>query len=274
MLPMDAWRQRGQAPPLVLLHHQNYRDTSHHGSAPLSPNAEELDEETANHKKFRQLKLGHTHDTRHPDGESAKATMGHWLRIWDPLAAIKHSQAASRSSTNADSDKHAQLVFPSTHGPQQLADNSQTLDRHLPCSVVTFIVKSCRNLSYLRQVFVVCLLASAALAIPGGYGGGGHGGGGGGGGGYGGGGYNRPTPYAFDYGVSAGYNNFGHSEKGNGYGGVHGGYWVNLPDGRVQRVSYVADYSGYHPVVTYSGKAHYPASYGYGHGGGGGGGYH
>ncbi|XP_063862999.1 uncharacterized protein LOC135102141 [Scylla paramamosain] len=87
----------------------------------------------------------------------------------------------------------------------------------------------------LNSVFVVCLLASAALAIPGGYGGGGHGGGGGGGGGYGGGGYNRPTPYAFDYGVSAGYNNFGHSEKGNGYGGVHGGYWVNLPDGRVQR---------------------------------------
>ncbi|KAK8398530.1 hypothetical protein O3P69_004000 [Scylla paramamosain] len=78
----------------------------------------------------------------------------------------------------------------------------------------------------------------------------------------------RPTPYAYNYGVSAGYTNFGQSEKGNGYGGVHGGYWVNLPDGRVQRVSYVADYSGFHPVVTYSGKAHYPASYGYGHGGG------
>ena len=78
----------------------------------------------------------------------------------------------------------------------------------------------------------------------------------------------RPTPYAFDYGVSAGYTNFGHSEKGNGYGGVTGGYWVNLPDGRVQKVSYVADYGGFRPVVTYAGKAHYPASYGYGHGGG------
>ncbi|MPC66799.1 Pro-resilin [Portunus trituberculatus] len=83
----------------------------------------------------------------------------------------------------------------------------------------------------------------------------------------------RPTPYAFDYGVSAGYTNFGHSEKGNGHGGVTGGYWVNLPDGRVQKVSYVADYGGFRPVVSYSGKAHYPASYGYGHGGGGGG-YH
>ncbi|XP_063862979.1 uncharacterized protein LOC135102124 [Scylla paramamosain] len=155
----------------------------------------------------------------------------------------------------------------------------------------------------IRPVSLVCLLASAALALPGGYGGGhgginlggggghaavffgagGHGGGHGGGfggghgggfggghgGGYGGGyGYARPTPYAYNYGVSAGYTNFGQSEKGNGYGGVHGGYWVNLPDGRVQRVSYVADYSGFHPVVTYSGKAHYPASYGYGHGGG------
>ncbi|XP_050735926.1 holotricin-3-like isoform X7 [Eriocheir sinensis] len=101
--------------------------------------------------------------------------------------------------------------------------------------------------------------------------GGGHGGGfggGSGGGGYGGGGYggySRPTPYAFNYGVSAGYTNFGQSEKGNGYGGVNGGYWVNLPDGRVQRVSYWADGSGYHPVVSYSGKAHYPASYGHGY---------
>ena len=78
----------------------------------------------------------------------------------------------------------------------------------------------------------------------------------------------RPTPYAYNYGVSAGHTNFGQSEKGNGYGGVNGGYWVNLPDGRVQKVSYWADGSGYHPVVTYSGKAHYPASYGgYGHGG-------
>ncbi|KAK8398522.1 hypothetical protein O3P69_003993 [Scylla paramamosain] len=75
-----------------------------------------------------------------------------------------------------------------------------------------------------------------------------------------------PTPYAYDYAVSAGVTNFGQSEKGNGYGGVNGGYWVNLPDGRVQKVSYWADGSGYHPVVTYSGKAHYPASYGYGHG--------
>ncbi|XP_045132265.1 pro-resilin-like [Portunus trituberculatus] len=117
-----------------------------------------------------------------------------------------------------------------------------------------------------RPMFFLCLAVSAVFAMPGGYAGG-HGGVHFGGAGYGGGygGYSVPTPYAYDYAVSAGVTNFGQSEKGNGYGGVNGGYWVNLPDGRVQKVSYWADGSGYHPVVTYSGKAHYPASYGYGH---------
>ena len=75
-----------------------------------------------------------------------------------------------------------------------------------------------------------------------------------------------PIPYNFDYGVSAGNTNFGHSESGDGHGSAHGGYWVNLPDGRVQKVNYWADGSGYHPVVTYQGTAVFPAGkggYGY-----------
>ena len=74
-----------------------------------------------------------------------------------------------------------------------------------------------------------------------------------------------PTPYNFDYGVSAGATNFGHSESGDGFGSAHGGYWVNLPDGRVQNVNYWADGSGYHPVVTYQGTAIYPSSKGGGY---------
>ncbi|KAK4310009.1 hypothetical protein Pmani_018387 [Petrolisthes manimaculis] len=105
------------------------------------------------------------------------------------------------------------------------------------------------------------------MAAPGGHGGGGHGGGG----------YGGPTHYGYNYGVSAGYTNFGQHESGSGYGGARGGYWVNLPDGRVQRVSYWVDGSGYHPVVTYSGVARYPGKGGYGgggYGGGYGGGHH
>ena len=74
-----------------------------------------------------------------------------------------------------------------------------------------------------------------------------------------------PIPYNFDYSVSAGDTNFGHSEQGDGHGSAHGGYWVNLPDGRVQNVDYWADGSGYHPVVTYQGNAVYPAGNGGGY---------
>ncbi|XP_045132494.1 holotricin-3-like isoform X3 [Portunus trituberculatus] len=126
----------------------------------------------------------------------------------------------------------------------------------------------------------VSLVMAVALALPcgsragGGYGGGGGSGFGGGhgtGGGSGfGGGYGGdiavPIPYNFDYGVSAGNTNFGHSESGDGHGNAHGGYWVNLPDGRVQKVDYWADGGGYHPVVTYQGTAVFPAGkggYGY-----------
>ncbi|XP_071531702.1 pro-resilin-like [Panulirus ornatus] len=117
------------------------------------------------------------------------------------------------------------------------------------------------------SVFLVCMLAAAGMALPGGFGGyGGFGGFGGyGGGGYGA-SYNVPTPYNFQYGVSSGPTNFGQWEGGDGHGNVHGKYYVNLPDGRVQKVSYKANGAGYHPVVSYVGTAKYPASYGHGSG--------
>ncbi|XP_071524862.1 uncharacterized protein [Panulirus ornatus] len=120
------------------------------------------------------------------------------------------------------------------------------------------------------SVFLIFMLAAAGMATPGGFGGFG---------GYGGGGYgvsyNVPTPYNFQYGVSSGPTNFGQWEGGDGHGNVHGKYYVNLPDGRVQKVSYKANGAGYHPVVSYLGTAKYPASYGHGggHGGHGGHGY-
>ncbi|XP_071533461.1 uncharacterized protein [Panulirus ornatus] len=122
------------------------------------------------------------------------------------------------------------------------------------------------------SVFLACVLATTSMALPGGFGGGGYGGGGGGYGGGGGGGggygvsYNVPTPYSYNYGVAAGNTNFGQWENGDGHGNVRGKYYVHLPDGRIQKVNYWADGSGYHPIVTYLGTAKYPASYGYGGG--------
>ena len=53
------------------------------------------------------------------------------------------------------------------------------------------------------------------------------------------------------------YNDFGHKESRDHYL-AQGVYYVSLPDGRIQTVTYTADEFGYHPVVTYSGDAHYP----------------
>merc|ERR1712142_521092 len=64
--------------------------------------------------------------------------------------------------------------------------------------------------------------------------------------------------YHWEYNVNEDYNDFGHKE-GRDYDVTTGKYFVHLPDGRVQVVTYTADHTGYHPVIEYSGEAKYPA---------------
>ncbi|KAL7648520.1 UNVERIFIED_CONTAM: hypothetical protein RMT77_000426 [Armadillidium vulgare] len=73
--------------------------------------------------------------------------------------------------------------------------------------------------------------------------------------------YRAPADYNFGYGVYDPYHgtNFGHRENRNGKR-TDGEYYVDLPDGRLQKVSYYADKDGYHPTITYIGKAHYPTN--------------
>ncbi|XP_053647829.2 pupal cuticle protein Edg-84A-like [Cherax quadricarinatus] len=69
-------------------------------------------------------------------------------------------------------------------------------------------------------------------------------------------------PYSFEYGVKDGYSgaNFGHNENSDGKA-VSGSYQVDLPDGRKQIVSYVADHhNGFQAQVQYEGEAQYPES--------------
>ena len=58
--------------------------------------------------------------------------------------------------------------------------------------------------------------------------------------------------YDYRYGVDDTYTGtkFGHAELHNGFR-TEGQYFVYLPDGRVQTVTYVADEYGYHPTITY-----------------------
>ena len=74
----------------------------------------------------------------------------------------------------------------------------------------------------------------------------------------------EPTAYAFGYAVADHYTgtNFGHQEERDGYA-TKGSYKVNLPDGRVQIVKYVADdYNGFNAEVTYEGEAYHEPAYG------------
>ncbi|XP_063586804.1 cuticle protein 7-like [Penaeus indicus] len=68
----------------------------------------------------------------------------------------------------------------------------------------------------------------------------------------------KPPHYAYEYAVNDDYagTHFGHSEARDGYN-TEGKYFVHLPDGRVQTVTYYADETGYHPTVSYEGTAHY-----------------
>merc|ERR1712212_1461818 len=70
-----------------------------------------------------------------------------------------------------------------------------------------------------------------------------------------------PQPYKYDYGVQDDYTNaaFAKSESQNEVGTVTGSYKVNLPDGRIQTVTYTADeVGGFKAEVTYEGTPIYP----------------
>ncbi|XP_042858303.1 pro-resilin-like isoform X1 [Penaeus japonicus] len=71
-----------------------------------------------------------------------------------------------------------------------------------------------------------------------------------------------PPKYEFRYGVKDGYSgvDFGHEESRD-EDETEGSYSVQLPDGRVQRVSYHVDGDdGYVADVTYEGEAEFPES--------------
>lgn len=70
----------------------------------------------------------------------------------------------------------------------------------------------------------------------------------------------KQMPYEFRYGVQDKYqgNDFGHEEQSNG-DSVTGRYYVLLPDGRRQVVSYTADHQrGYIATITYENAGVHP----------------
>jgi len=71
------------------------------------------------------------------------------------------------------------------------------------------------------------------------------------------------SPYSYTYAVADDYSGaaFQQAENNDGTGVVEGSYSVNLPDGRIQHVTYHAnDYDGYVADVTYEGEPHYDAA--------------
>jgi hypothetical protein len=74
--------------------------------------------------------------------------------------------------------------------------------------------------------------------------------------------FQADAQYVWEYAVNDNptYNDFGHKES---RAGVHtdGKYFVALPDGRLQTVTYTVDGDGgYIPLVEYSGEAQYSAA--------------
>jgi Insect cuticle protein len=70
----------------------------------------------------------------------------------------------------------------------------------------------------------------------------------------------EPAKYAYAWAVKDDptYNNYGQNEQRDGYA-TSGSYYVALPDGRLQRVTYsVNGDGGYVADVTYEGVAQYP----------------
>merc|ERR1711872_141190 len=71
-----------------------------------------------------------------------------------------------------------------------------------------------------------------------------------------------PAKYDFDWSVKEEYsgNDFGQEESRDG-DRTEGSYYVHLPDGRLQKVTYYVDGdSGYVAEVTYEGEAQYPSA--------------
>ncbi|XP_050720280.1 cuticle protein 18.6-like [Eriocheir sinensis] len=69
-----------------------------------------------------------------------------------------------------------------------------------------------------------------------------------------------PAQYNFNWAVKDDYsgNDFGQEESRDGYN-TRGSYYVQLPDGRLQRVDYTVNGdSGFVAQVTYEGEAQYP----------------
>eukprot|EP00091_Calanus_sinicus_P020617 TRINITY_DN572_c0_g1_i8.p1 TRINITY_DN572_c0_g1~~TRINITY_DN572_c0_g1_i8.p1 ORF type:complete len:121 (-),score=47.63 TRINITY_DN572_c0_g1_i8:90-452(-) len=70
----------------------------------------------------------------------------------------------------------------------------------------------------------------------------------------------EPAKYTYSYAVKDDYtsNNYGANEDRDGYA-TSGSYYVALPDGRLQKVTYsVNGDGGYVADVTYEGEAQYP----------------
>merc|ERR1712088_403891 len=70
----------------------------------------------------------------------------------------------------------------------------------------------------------------------------------------------EPPKYTYSYSVKDDYshNNYGATEDRDGYA-TSGSYYVALPDGRLQKVTYsVNGDGGYVADVTYEGEAQYP----------------
>merc|ERR1712127_112543 len=69
-----------------------------------------------------------------------------------------------------------------------------------------------------------------------------------------------PAAYTFNWAVKDDYtnNNYGQDETRDGYA-TSGSYYVALPDGRLQKVTYTVNGDGgYVAEVTYEGEAQYP----------------
>nr|XP_027227495.1 cuticle protein 19.8-like [Penaeus vannamei] len=74
--------------------------------------------------------------------------------------------------------------------------------------------------------------------------------------------YEEPAKYDFNYAVKDDYsgNDFGHQEARDGYN-TQGSYYVLLPDGRLQKVTYTVNGdSGYVAEVSYEGEASTPST--------------